>query len=120
MDNSISAPNSDKSAWTLEDVKSYVGSHPIVAFVRGTASSPKCGFSAQLISLLEANGLNYSIVDISQQKNLSAALKRFSGCAHPPVVFVNGVLANCYEAAEAAIEELRESTAFDGAMLANA
>ena len=67
-----------------------VRAHPVVLFMKGTPSSPQCGFSAQAVRLLHAAGADVHGVNILEDAALRAALKDYSKWPTFPQAYVLG------------------------------
>jgi thiol-disulfide isomerase/thioredoxin len=68
----VAAPIKKQSLETL------VQSHPIMIFIKGTPTTPKCGFSRQSIDLLNELNVAYGSFDILADEDVRQGLKVFS------------------------------------------
>ena len=74
-------------------IDDLVKSDDIVLFMKGSRSFPQCGFSAQAVAALRANGANsFHAVNIFEDPELREALKKFSNWPTYPQLYVNGEL----------------------------
>jgi monothiol glutaredoxin len=73
-------------------IKTHLGSSPAVLFMKGTPDFPQCGFSAQTVAALRANGAGFHAVNIFEDPELREALKKFSNWPTYPQLYVNGEL----------------------------
>jgi len=74
-------------------IKTHIGTSPAVLFMKGTPDFPQCGFSAQAVQALRANGVNtFHSVNIFEDPELREALKKFSNWPTYPQLYVNGEL----------------------------
>src|ERR1043165_4291517 len=73
-------------------IKTHIGTSPAVLFMKGTPDFPQCGFSAQAVAALRANGAGFHSVNIFEDPELRDALKKFSHWATYPPLYVNGEL----------------------------
>jgi monothiol glutaredoxin len=64
----------------------------VMLFMKGTPDQPGCGFSAQVVSILEAMGAEYAALDILPDPRIRAELSGLSGWPTIPQLFVNGEL----------------------------
>ncbi len=83
--------------WTTEDIARKVQESKVVVFAKGTRDCPRCGFSEELMSAVEAFGMPYQVVDVSQERSIVPALKAYAGSNYLPLVFVNGKLASTWQ-----------------------
>lgn len=81
------------TATTLEDrLKALVKRSPVMLFMKGLPSAPKCGFSRQTVQLLEGAGISYDAFDILTDEEVRQGLKAYSDWPTYPQVYVNGDL----------------------------
>jgi monothiol glutaredoxin len=73
-------------------IKTHIGTSPAVLFMKGTPDFPQCGFSAQAVAALRANGAGFHSVNIFEDPELRDALKKFSNWPTYPQLYVNGEL----------------------------
>ena len=79
----------------LEDrLRSLVNQSPVMIFIKGTPTQPVCGFSAQLVQLLQthAPGVAYGSFNILEDPAVREGLKKFSDWPTYPQVYVGGKL----------------------------
>jgi monothiol glutaredoxin len=73
-------------------IKEYLGSAPVVLFMKGTPDFPQCGFSAQTAAALRACNAKFHHVNIFEEPELREALKAYSNWPTYPQLYVNGEL----------------------------
>ncbi len=78
-----------------KDTKKYlenlINQAPLMLFIKGTPETPKCGFTRQLIELLnQANITGYKTFDILEDENVRQKLKEYSSWQTYPQIYVNG------------------------------
>jgi monothiol glutaredoxin len=76
----------------VERIKAELASAPVVLFMKGTPDFPQCGFSAQTVAALRAVGAQFKHVNIFEEPEMRAALKRYSSWPTYPQLYVNGEL----------------------------
>nr|CAB3249484.1 glutaredoxin-3 [Phallusia mammillata] len=90
------APPSKESADPNEilnnRLKSLINSAPCMLFMKGDRTQPKCGFSRQMISILNEHNGKYSTFDILQDDQVRQGLKVYSEWPTFPQLYVNGEL----------------------------
>ncbi|KAL5282670.1 GLRX3 family protein [Megaselia abdita] len=64
----------------------------VMIFMKGSRNEPKCGFSKQLIALINELGVTYDTFDILTDEEVRQGLKKFSDWPTYPQVYVNGEL----------------------------
>lgn len=77
----------------LEDrLKALINRSKIVLFMKGDRDQPRCGFSRQVIDLLNSKALEYDTFDILQDEEVRQGLKEFSQWMTYPQLYVGGEL----------------------------
>ena len=78
---------------SLQDrLQQLVRRSDVMVFMKGLPSAPKCGFSRQLIQLLDDAGVPYDAFDILQDEEVRQGLKTFSNWPTYPQLYVKGEL----------------------------
>ena len=75
-----------------ERIKNTIESHKVVLFMKGNKNFPQCGFSAQVLGLLKANGVAFKDVNILSDADLRTGLKEYSNWPTFPQLYVDGKL----------------------------
>ena len=65
---------------------------PVMLFMKGTPSSPQCGFSRQLVALLRENGVKYGFFNILADDEVRQGLKEFADWPTFPQLWIDGEL----------------------------
>jgi Grx4 family monothiol glutaredoxin len=65
---------------------------PVMLFMKGTPSDPKCGFSRQLVGILRENAVKYGFFNILADDEVRQGLKEFADWPTYPQLWVNGEL----------------------------
>ena len=76
----------------IDRIGQILTSHPIVLFMKGTASKPMCQDSHEAIKLLNACGVEYQCVDIQSDPEIRAYLPKYSDSPTFPQLFLQGEL----------------------------
>lgn len=80
----------------LEDlIDQLVKEKKIVTFIKGSRSSPQCGFSQRVVGILESQGVDFECVNILDEEHnfgLRETLKTYSNWPTFPQIFLNGEL----------------------------
>jgi len=91
---------------SLDDrLKALINTGPIMVFMKGDPSTPKCGFSRQLMEILEETKLKFDTFDILTDDSVRQGLKSYSNWPTYPQVYVKGELIGGLDI----IKELKES-----------
>ena len=76
----------------LEQIKNEVGSHKVFLYIKGTPEMPRCGFSNQVVQILNHLGVEYGARDILPDPRLRQVLSGWSDWPTIPQLFVDGQL----------------------------
>jgi monothiol glutaredoxin len=74
------------------EIRALITSEPIVLFMKGTRSSPQCGFSARVVDILDELVTDYVTRDVLSDPGLREAIKSFSEWPTLPQLYVRGRL----------------------------
>ena len=69
-----------------------IGEEQVMLFMKGTPDTPRCGFSRQVVSILDAMGTEYSALDILPDPRIRQELSALSNWPTIPQLFVKGEL----------------------------
>ena len=75
-----------------EQIKSDIENNPIMLYMKGTKLMPMCGFSATVINILNAYGVEYESVNVLEDPDIRIKLSEYSDWPTIPQIFVNGEL----------------------------
>jgi monothiol glutaredoxin len=67
-----------------------VAEHPVVLFMKGVPEAPQCGFSAQVVQILDHLGADFVGVNVLQSDQLRDGIKTFSDWPTIPQLYVKG------------------------------
>ncbi len=83
--------NAPKDFDELEDrLKKLVNSAPVICFIKGTKSHPQCGFSKQIVQILESQNIQFVTFDILGDDDVRQGLKTFSDWPTFPQLYSKG------------------------------
>jgi len=90
---SISAETKDQKQDNINvRLKKLINVAPVMLFIKGSPSVPKCGFSRQIVEILQSNNIPFASFDILSDEEVRAGLKTYSDWPTYPQLYVNGVL----------------------------
>jgi len=69
-----------------------VKDNPVLLFMKGTPDSPRCGFSAAVVDILEDAGARFASFDVLSDPAVRAGVKTYGGWPTLPQLYVNGQL----------------------------
>lgn len=79
----------DKSE-VLKLIESQIKENDIMLYMKGTPSRPQCGFSSQVVRILNAVGADFSSVNILEYQAIREGVKEYSQWPTLPQLFVKG------------------------------
>ena len=71
-------------------IASTVAEHPVVLFMKGVPEQPQCGFSAQVVQILDHLGADFVGVNVLQNDQLRDGIKTYSDWPTIPQLYVKG------------------------------
>jgi monothiol glutaredoxin len=81
---------------TLEDslakIKETVTSNKVVLYMKGTPQAPMCGFSAQVVNILDHLGVEFLGQNILEDEGIRQAIKVYSDWPTLPQLYIDGEL----------------------------
>jgi Grx4 family monothiol glutaredoxin len=83
---------SNKEESLEERLKSLINKSQVMVFIKGTRELPRCGFSKQLVQILNETKVAYETFDILGDEEVRQGLKTYSNWMTYPQVYVNGEL----------------------------
>ncbi|CAH0486948.1 unnamed protein product [Peronospora farinosa] len=75
-----------------ESLCALIKSAPVLLFMKGTPSDPKCGFSKKTVKLLHDHQIAFSSFDILSDEQVRQGLKKLSNWPTYPQLYVKGKL----------------------------
>ena len=75
-----------------QEIETLVHSAPIFLFMKGTPEAPRCGFSANVVGILNAMKVNFKTFDILTDEGIRQGVKEYSGWPTYPQLYVEGEL----------------------------
>ena len=77
---------SDITAWIDNEVKT----NDVVLFMKGTPTFPQCGFSGQVVQILDYLGVDYKGVNVLENMDVREGIKEYSNWPTIPQLYVKG------------------------------
>lgn len=71
-------------------IDSEVKSNDVVLFMKGTPGFPQCGFSGQVVQILDYVGVDYKGVNVLDSNELRQGIKDYSNWPTIPQLYVKG------------------------------
>jgi len=73
-----------------EFIDGQVKANDVVLFMKGTPTFPQCGFSGQVVQILDYLGVPYSGVNVLESEELRQGVKGYSNWPTIPQLYVKG------------------------------
>ena len=71
-------------------IEALLASSPIVVFMKGNKLMPQCGFSHNVVQILNALAVPFETFDVLSDMEIRQGIKEFSEWPTIPQVYVNG------------------------------
>ncbi|MFU0503568.1 Grx4 family monothiol glutaredoxin [Pseudaminobacter sp. NGMCC 1.201702] len=73
-----------------EFIGNEVKNNDVVLFMKGTPGFPQCGFSGQVVQILDYIGVDYKGIDVLTSNELRQGIKDYSNWPTIPQLYVKG------------------------------
>jgi monothiol glutaredoxin len=73
-----------------ERIDNLVNQNKILVFMKGTKLMPQCGFSNNVVQILNTLGIPYQTVDVLEDYEIRQGIKEYSNWPTIPQVYING------------------------------
>ena len=81
----------DEDDAAIQDmIRDHVTSNPVMLYMKGTPSMPMCGFSAKVVGILQAEGVNFSSVNVLDYPTVREGVKKYAQWPTIPQLYVGG------------------------------
>ena len=91
VDSALEDPEKKKEE-LFKRLGDLVKAAPVMLFMKGTPSEPKCGFSRQLVAILRENAVKYGFFNILADDEVRQGLKEYADWPTFPQLWVDGEL----------------------------
>ena len=71
-------------------IERQIEENPIILYMKGSKDAPKCGFSAQVVNILNFYRVDYETVDVLLDPEIRQGIKDYSQWPTLPQLYVNG------------------------------
>ena len=75
---------------TKARIDQLVQNNKVIVFMKGNKLMPQCGFSNNVVQILNILRVDYETVDILQDQELRQGVKEYSNWPTIPQVYING------------------------------
>jgi len=73
---------------TYNKINQIISSNDVVLFMKGSPDFPQCGFSAQVVGILNYLGIKFSSFNVLEDNELRDGIKKFSNWPTIPQIYV--------------------------------
>jgi monothiol glutaredoxin len=73
-----------------ERIDNLVNQNKILVFMKGNKLMPQCGFSNNVVQILNTLGVPYETVDVLSDNDIRQGIKEYSSWPTIPQVYING------------------------------
>ena len=74
-----------------QTIKEQVTAHPVVLYMKGTPRFPQCGFSATVVQILNACGVqDFFSVNVLEEPEIRQGIKEYANWPTIPQLYVDG------------------------------
>ena len=73
-----------------EKIKKLIDSSPIMVFMKGSKLMPQCGFSNNVVQILNSLGVEFSTFDVLSDFEIREGIKEYSDWPTIPQVYLKG------------------------------
>ena len=75
---------------TKEKIQKLIETNPLMVFMKGTKLMPQCGFSNNVVQILNSLGVEFSTVDVLSDFEVREGIKVYSNWPTIPQVYLKG------------------------------
>lgn len=75
---------------TQERIESLIKQNKIMVFMKGNKLMPQCGFSNNVVQILNVLGVPYETFDVLEDPDIRQGIKEYSSWPTIPQVYING------------------------------
>lgn len=73
-----------------ERITGLINQSKVVVFMKGTKLMPQCGFSNNVVQILNSLGIPFETVDVLADNDIRTGIKEYSSWPTIPQVYING------------------------------
>ena len=73
-----------------DKIQKLIDSNPVMVFMKGTKLMPQCGFSNNVVQILNSLGMSFETFDVLSDMEIREGIKEYSNWPTIPQVYVKG------------------------------
>ena len=74
---------------TQAQIQKDINQHPVILFMKGNKLMPQCGFSAQVVHILQQLNINFEVRNVLEDDALRQGIKEFSDWPTIPQLYID-------------------------------
>jgi len=90
LDAAAAAASQDSEESLDDRLRKLVNRHTVMLFMKGLPSNPQCGFSRQIVDILDETGISYDAFNVFEDEDVRQGLKEFSDWPTYPQLYLKG------------------------------
>jgi len=75
---------------TIKSIENDIKNNKVMLYMKGEPSMPQCGFSRQVVHILNKHGVRYATKDVLRDPALRDEIKKFSNWPTIPQLYIDG------------------------------
>ena len=75
---------------TKDKIQKLIDSNPVMVFMKGTKLMPQCGFSNNVVQILNSLGVEFATFDVLSDFDVREGIKEYSEWPTIPQVYLKG------------------------------
>ena len=75
---------------TRSKIESLINSQPVMVFMKGNKLMPQCGFSNNVVQILNALGISFETFDVLSDMEIRQGIKEYSDWPTIPQIYLKG------------------------------
>lgn len=75
---------------TKSRIDSLVNENKVVVFMKGSKLMPQCGFSNNVVQIMNTLGIPYKTIDVLDDPEIRQGIKEYSSWPTIPQIYING------------------------------
>ena len=75
---------------TQSQIQTLIDTHPVLLFMKGTEDFPQCGFSYQVVNILQRHQTNFVCINVLEDEAIRQGIKAFTNWPTIPQLYIKG------------------------------
>jgi monothiol glutaredoxin len=74
----------------MKKIQSQIDQNKVILYMKGTKEVPECGFSAQVVQIINSYDVPFETVDVLADPEIRQGIKDYSNWPTIPQLYING------------------------------